>query len=278
MRSKTVLLVLIAIMILFTACKTQTIPEYQIVIETIPDHLHDVIDIMQTRSGVYIFDANNFGTGKDTYLLISHGNKDNVMVDIDSMELNRYKELEIQLRETSASMPRAYTMIKLIDFSKQILIKNLDGKWPVINTDELSFTSRGNIVKLKNNDLQVEIADSVVVMEIVMPLSEKIASSSQDLFKAGDEVVVEYNLNGPTIQATEMLSVADSGTVEGVFVGYIDSKSVEIKVNDKAQTYWLSPETSQWLETNNIKTNSPVKFDYYVVDGDAAYVTKFHGE
>ncbi|QOR36536.1 hypothetical protein IMX26_06930 [Clostridium sp. 'deep sea'] len=275
MRFKTAVIVLIATLLLFTACKPEAVPKHQIVIETIPSHLLDMIDVMQSKSGVFVFNTSLFATGNDTYMVISHGNQDSKMVDITHMEFNKAKKLEVQLTETNASQPRAFTVVKFLDYKKDVAVKNLDGKWPTISTENMSFTSRGNIVKLKNNEIQVKIDDAVLTFNLATELANKLKTTSLS-FNENDDVVVHYTFTDNTLTVNDILNVSSSGVAEGKFIGFIDSQSIEAKVEGKATTYRLSHSAKQWLDKNDLKSDQAIKFDYYILNEDSPYITKFY--
>jgi hypothetical protein len=275
MRTKTkALVVILAILFIATSCKSLEIPQHQSVIETIPLHLQDMIEVMIAENGVFIFNPDTFGTNPDTYILISHNNKENVMVVINSLEYNDDKELVVDFVETPAQTTRDFSVVKLVDYTDEIVIADED-TWYKLDYSDLYFSSIGRIHDITNESMTVGID----TLQLLLNLSEDAKYLvDEELIETNDNALITYAISGSGLVIYDAKKIISSNTMEGQYTGHIDSHTIEIHSGGDHHSFQLSSKVQTQFITKRVVQNKLINFDYVELEYGQKLITHLYDD
>lgn len=253
----TIFILSIFILTSLVACKPKELPKYSNVIESTPEHILDIVENMKEKTGTYIFDPTKFGTDPDTYLAITHSESAKTMVTVGELAYGEDDELIITLIETTASSDIDYSIIKIEDYTGKITIKSEQDYNP-IDTNDLYFSSIGSIHSFDNEDVTIGVNNYPLILQI-SDLADNQIEDNQ--IETNDDVLFEYEIE-EEMQLIDIKKIVDQGEVSGVFIGYIDSHTVEIEVGNEHNSYQISPKAAKQIQQNNIERNQEITFEF----------------
>ncbi len=264
-----VIFTIIALTFMLVGCRQPEIPAYQSVIETIPSHLYDFIEVMAVENGVFIFDPIIYGTDPDTYILVSHPNKENILVVINSLEYNTNDELVLDLIETSASLSRNYSVIRLVDYTGAVIIKDTE-TWRTLDTTDLYFSSIGIIHTLSNENLTIGVDNAQITLNLSDEAKELIDSSKVD---TNDKILVSYKKIDGQLEALDLKKILRTSSTEGTYTGHADSHTIEIRIDGEYNYFQLSSKAHTQLFISRITDGQSIEFEYIELEHGQKLIT-----
>ncbi len=248
---------LIFILTSFVACTPKELPKYSNVIESTPEHILDIVENIKEKTGIYIFDPEEFGTDPNTYLAVLHSDTTKTMFTVGELAYGEDDELIVTIIETTASSDIDYSIIKLEDYTGKIIIESEKDYTP-INTKDLYFSSIGSIYSLTNEEVTIGVNNYPLTLEFTELAKEQIEEKQ---ISTNDSVLFEYKIE-ETIKLIDIKKIIDQGELIGVFIGYVDSHTVEIEVGDEHNSYQISPKAANQIQQNNIERNQEITFEF----------------
>ncbi|MFP4456622.1 MAG: hypothetical protein ACLFPS_03110 [Clostridia bacterium] len=253
----TIFILTIFILTSLVACKPKELPKYSNVIESTPEHILDIVETIKERTGTFIFDSSEFGTDPNTYLAITHSESSQTMVTVGELAYGEDDELIITLIETTASSDRDYSIIKIEDYTGEIVIESEQNYEP-IDTKDLYFSSIGSIHSFSKEDIIIGVDNYPLTLKISDRASNQIEDNQID---TNDDVLFEYEIEDE-INLIDVKKIVDKGEVNGVFVGYMDSHTVEIEVGEEYNSYQISPKASKQIQQSDFDLNQEITFEF----------------
>ena len=274
MKKTLILITLVLVLLIANGCEPKsTIPEAQVVIDTIPAQLLDTIKALQTRPGVFIFDPEAFATGTDHYLFISHQNNVKGLVNVANMSFTSDKVLQIELNQTTAPLGRNYSLIRLIDYPDPILINDTSGDFPIMDITNLYCRGEANFQEIEDNRLILAVANKNLTFEIDPDLAPLLEADLNLI--TGDKLMVEYVLPLGLPVATDLVQITESGQQIAQYIGQIDTHSIEVQEDGAFKSYQLSLDARIYLEGNEPETGTEITFDYYITVDNRPVIIQF---
>jgi len=270
-RAIIILLTLLLILATLVACKPKELPNYSNVIETVPEHILEVVESMKDKSGIYVFDSEKFGTDPNTYIAIVHSEKEKTMVTIGELSFGDNDDLLVNLIETTASSDRDYSIIKIENFTENIVFDN-EQNYETIDTEDLYITSKGSIHSLSDTDVIIGINSFPITLKITEKAGSQIEESN---ISTNDEVFFEYVINND-LKLMDIQKIISQGELNGIFIGYIDSHTVEIQVNEDHYSYQVNDEMIHKLNQEDVSFNQEITFSYIEFDSGQKILTEIN--
>jgi hypothetical protein len=252
-----ILLTFLIILVTLVACKPKELPKYSNVIETVPNHILDIVETVKDQSGVYIFDSKKFGTDPNTYIAITHSDKEKTMVTIGEIEYGDDDQLIVTLIETTASTDREFSIIKIENYTGKITIESQQN-YETLITNDLYFSSEGSIHALSESEVTIGVNSFPIVLNISQRANTQIEENN---ISTNDNVIFEYSIND-TLELIDIQKILNQGELEGIFIGYIDSHTVEILVGQEHLSYQVSDEVAHQINQKDIEYNQEIIFNF----------------
>lgn len=250
-------LLIVFILITLVACKSKVLPEHSNVIDSMPNHIIDIVEIMKTKNGTYVFNPDTFGTDPDTYIVITHNDLDKTTVTVGELAYDS-NALVVTLVETEASSNRDYSVIKLSDYNGDVILKS-DKGYEALDTSNLYFTTTGSIYSLVKEDITIGVSNYPLVLSLS---DEAITQIEQASIKTNDDVIFEYIINEEGLSIVSIKKIINQASASGKFIGYADSHTVEVKIGDEYHSYQISAKAAMQLQQYNIKPNQEIDYIY----------------
>lgn len=176
------------------------VPEYEIMEETdtLPTAIVVAIEHLKSRRGYFVFNPQDYATGKDVYVLISAGEKPTggYLIEVNSLNLkNGTLEVVLEEKEPAAedgviqviTYPRV--VIKIFDLYENFNVINQDNmKFEEISPENIPSISKESgiyIGQIDNNFIEIEVGGEA---KAFMLAEQELIKDVND----GDKIFFEY--------------------------------------------------------------------------------------
>lgn len=247
--------------------------KYEVIDETtLPQEVREKITLLQKEKGYFVFTSPDYDTGEAVLLMISAGEKPTGGYTLNLLSIkkeNGLLQLEVEEKEPAADeiVIQALTyptlVIELGREYEEYEIKNTENEpFAELSTKEIPerHAAQGTFNgQIDSNFIEISVNCSPVAYMLPEDLSWVLA----EMLNSGDEVVFTYfkNDHGQRVilELNTKERAAMSRDVKGVFLGQIDSNSVEIEVDGETSAYVVAEQ----IPLRNFNEGDEIKFDYY---------------